>query len=252
MPGMSAPKKENLLVNLLCNVALPTLVLTKLSQPERLGPQWGLLVALAFPVGYGLHDLARRRTFNFLSALGFTATLATGGLALLKLAPLWFAVKEAAVPALIGLTLLASQWAGRPLVRTLLLNEQVIHVERVRATVAAQGAETAFGGLLGRASWLLAASFALSAVLNFVLARLIITASPDTPLFNEQLGRLTLWSWPVIMVPSMAMMLFALWQLLHGISRLTGLPLEEIFHPEPAKPAQVGGKAAPKSGRREA
>jgi hypothetical protein len=47
-------------------------------------------------------------------------------------------------------------------------------------------------------------------------------------------------SWPVIVVPSMGMMMFALWRLLGGIKRLTGLELEEVFHAQAAKE-----KAAP-------
>lgn len=230
-----APKRENILVNLVCNVVVPTLILLKLSKPEYLGPKLALLTALAFPVGYGLYDLARRRTFNFLSALGFTATLATGGLALLKLDPFWFAVKEAVVPSLIGLTVLVSHWAGRPLVRSMLFNEQVLNVAKIEATIIERSQQQAFAGLLWQSSGLLAASFALSACLNFALARFIITAPPDTTLFNEQLGRLTAWSWPVIVLPSMAMMMFALWRLLKGVERLAGLPMEELFHPPPAK-----------------
>ena len=237
-PTNAAPlKSENLLLNLACNVAAPALILAKLSKPEWLGPKAGLLVALAFPLGYGIYDLIKRRNFNFLSALGFTSTLATGGLGLLKLAPLWFAVKEAVVPALIGLTVVISQWTRKPLVRSLLFNNQVIDVPRVEAALDAHGQRGAFTRLLNGSSWLLGFSFAVSAVLNFGLARYLITAMPDTPEFNEQLGRMTLWSWPVIVVPSMAIMMVALWRLFKGITRLTGLTLEEILHQPPEKKA---------------
>jgi hypothetical protein len=235
MSAPAAPKRENILVNLVCNVVLPTLILMKLSKPEYLGPKLALLTALAFPVGYGAYDLARRRTFNFLSALGFTATLATGGLALLKLEPFWFAVKEAVVPSLIGLTVLLSHAAGKPLVRTMLLNEQVLNVAKVEAAIVERARQKEFSLLLWQSSWLLTASFAFSTVLNFVLARHLVTAMPDTTLFNEQLGRLTGWSWPVIALPSMAMMMLALWRLLKGVERLTGLAMEDIFHAEAGK-----------------
>jgi hypothetical protein len=230
-----APKRENILVNLVCNVALPTLILMKLSKAEYLGPKLALLTALAFPIGYGIYDFAARRTFNFLSVLGFAATLATGGLALLKLEPLWFAVKEAVVPSLIGLVVVVSHWAGRPLVRSMLFNEQVLNVGKIEAAIVERGQQKAFAGLLWQSSGLLAASFVLSAVLNFALARFIITAMPDTELFNEQLGRLTGWSWPVIVLPSMAMMMFALWRMLKGVERLTGLPMDDLFQAPPEK-----------------
>jgi len=93
-------------------------------------------------------------------------------------------------------------------------------------------------------TWLLAASFALSAVLNFVLARQIVTAMPDTPLFNEQLGRLTWMSYIVIMLPSMAIMIVALWRLLKGLERLSGLGLDDILHAPPDKKEAAPGKGA--------
>jgi len=239
---MSAPatvsKQENLFLNLACNVAAPTLVLSKLSTAERLGPKLGLIVALAFPLAYGIYDLVRRRNFNFIAALGFASTLATGGLGLLKLAPFWFAVKEAAVPSLIGATVLVSHWFGRPVVRSMLFNEQVVDVPRVDAALAERGQQPAFAGLLAQSSGLLAASFFLSAALNFGLARALISATPDTPEFNEQLGRMTLWSWPVIVLPSMAVMMFALWRLLKGVERITGLTFEQILRQPPEKAAK--------------
>ena len=70
-----------------------------------MGPVYGLLVALAFPVGYGIYDFVVRRGFNFYSALGFVSILLTGGIGLLKLPVEWLAIKEAAVPFVIGVAL---------------------------------------------------------------------------------------------------------------------------------------------------
>jgi intracellular septation protein A len=243
-PATTPAKKENLLLNLACNVAAPAIILSKFS--DRLGAKQALIIALSFPLAYGLYDLIKRRNFNFIAALGFTSTLATGGLGLLKLDPFWFAVKEAVVPLLIGLTVIVSQWTRKPLVRTMLFNDQVINVPRVESALDARGARSGFLSLMQGCTWLLAASFALSAVLNFVLARLIITAMPDTPLFNEQLGRLTWMSYIVIMLPSLAIMVLALWRLLKGLERLSGLTLDEILQ-QPAEKKT----AAPKAGAAE-
>ena len=99
----SSPAKENLLLNLACNVILPGLVLSKLSRPERLGPLWALVAALALPLGYGVWDWMKRRHWNLFSTLGITGTLATGGMSLgshfgwWQATALWFAIKEAAM-----------------------------------------------------------------------------------------------------------------------------------------------------------
>jgi hypothetical protein len=237
---MSKPsaKRENLLLNLVFNIVVPTLILTKLSTPERLGPVAGLVVALAFPLGYGIWDYVQRRQANFISIIGFASVLLTGGFGLTKVDRSWFAIKEAAVPAVIGLAVWASMKTKRPLVRTMLFNDQVIDVTKVETALAERGNQAAFNRLLLNSSYLLVLSFLLSAILNYGLARYLLKSPVGTPEFNAELGSMNLWSWPVIVVPTMAMTMFALWRLLSGIKTLSGLEFDAIFHakPEPAKP----------------
>jgi hypothetical protein len=232
-----SPKRENLLLTILFNIAIPTLILMKLSSPERLGPVVGLVAALAFPLTYGVWDFARRRQTNFVSVIGFISVLLTGGLGLMKVDGLWFAVKEAAVPAVIGFAVWASSHSKRPLVRQFLFNDQVIDVPRVEAALAERGNRAKFDRLMVNATHWLMASFLLSAILNFLLARWLLRSPAGSPEFNVELGHMNLLSWPVIVVPTMAMTFFALWRLLSGITRLSGLKFEEVFHAEPKKAA---------------
>ncbi len=238
-------KAENLLVNLTCNIFLPALVLTKFSGARTLGPVLGLVVALAFPVGYGLQDFIRRRRANFISIIGFASVLITGGLTLLKVGGLGFAVKEALVPTIIGAMVLISLRTKRPLVRELLYNDQVINVPKVDAALAERGNRAAFDGLLVRSSYLLAAGFLLSAVLGFCLARFLLRSPAGTEQFNAELGRMHLLSWPVIVLPMLVVTMYALWKLLHGIEALSGLDFEAIFHQPPKKNEPAGPGAGP-------
>lgn len=231
-----ATKPENLLLNLTFNIMVPWAALTLLSKPERLGPVWALVVAVAFPLCYGAWDLAVRRKANFISILGLISVLASGGLGLLKVDPFWFAVKSGAVPVLIGLAVLASSKTKRPLVREILYNDQVIDVPRVDAALAERGNRAAFERLINNASLLLMATFVISGALNFGLARYVIKSPGGTPEFNAELARMHLLDIPVATVPSMAMMMYALWKLIHGIKVLTGLELEAIFKAPPEKP----------------
>jgi len=231
------PKPENLLFNLVCNVVIPTVILAGFSGEKWLGPKWGLVIALGFPVGYGLHDFAARRRWNFISIIGFASVLISGGFGLMKVGGFWFAVKDAAIPGMIGLAVLASMRAKTPLVNELLYNPQVIDVEKVDAELTARGTQTEFTGLLRRATGLLSLSFFVSAVLNFFLARHLIRSQPGTAAFNGELAKMHLVSWPVIVLPSMAMMMLVLWRLLHGIKALTGLELDDIFRAPPEKKA---------------
>lgn len=231
----TAPKRENLLLNLAFNIALPALILSRLSKPEHLGPLWGLLVALAFPLAYGVWDFQQRRQTNFISVIGFLSVLLTGGLGLLKMDGIWFAVKEAAVPAVIAVAVVLSMRSPRPLVQQLLLNDQVMDLPRIRTALAERSREAEFQQLLRNSTYWLVAAFLLSAVLNFALARYLLKSPSGTPEFNAELARMTVLSWPVIVIPSTGMMMFALWRLIGGIRRLTGLHLDEILRAEPKK-----------------
>jgi hypothetical protein len=237
------PKRENLLLNLACNIALPTLVLTKFSGEDRLGPMWGMVVALAFPFGYGVVDVIRRRKTNFFSIVGVLSVLLTGGLNQLKADVFWFAVKEAAVPTLFGVAVVWSGRTKRPLVRELLWNEQVIDTTRVDAVLTERNQHAAFERLLAQATNGLAVSFLLSAVLNYGLARYLLKSAPGTEAFNAELGRMNLLSWPVIVLPYMAVTMFVLWRLLNGFTQLTGLQLEEVFHGAKKEPAAAEASA---------
>ena len=231
-PARERPGRENVFINLLCNAILPGFLLQKLSRPEVLGPVWGLVVSLSLPIGYGVWDLASRRKVNLFSVLGFVSTLLTGVLGLMKTDALWIAVKEASVPLIIGIAIPFSMKSRQPLVRTLLYNDQVLDTQRIHTALEARQAVGQFDKLLAWASWVLAGSFLVSGVLNFALARWMLTAAPGTPDFNAQLGRMNWLSWPVIVLPSMAVMMFALFRLLKGAERLSGLTTDELFHPQ--------------------
>jgi hypothetical protein len=58
-----------------------------------------------------------------------------------------------------------------------------------------------------------------------------------------QLGRMNMLSWPVIVVPSMAVTMIVFWRLMTGLTRLTGLELDEIF--KAAKPKPQPAATAP-------
>jgi hypothetical protein len=211
------------------NIAIPAIILMKLSGDDRLGPVGGLVFALVFPLTYGVVDFVRRREWNIVSVLGFVSVLLTGGIGLMQLDPKWIAVKEAAVPAVIGVAVVLSLRTRFPIVRTFLYNDKIIRVQDVDEALARRGNSEAFDRTLVNASWMLAASFFVSSVLNFVLAKLIVKSQPGTTAFNEELGRMTALSYPVIVVPSMIIMIATLWYLFNRIRKLTDLDLEQIL-----------------------
>lgn len=224
------PKKPSgFLSNLLINVVIPAVILSKFSGEAHLGPLWGLVVALAFPVCFGIWDLKRAGKVNFFSVLGVISVLLTGGITLLQLDPAYIAIKEAAIPGAIGLAVLISQYTRYPLVKKFILNGELLDNDKLYAALNERANTMQFERKLAQAGNLVAASFFLSSVLNYILAKLILVSPPGTTAFNEELGRMTWLSYPVIVLPSMIVLFFAIWFLFSSISKLTGQELENFM-----------------------
>ena len=221
-------KQESLLLNLLFNLLIPTLILTKLSNEEYLGIKLAIVVALSFPIIYGARDFIIRGKLNFFSALGVISVSLTGSISLLELDAMYIAIKEASIPAVFGLATLISLKTSQPLIHTFLLNEAILDTAKISESLANNGRQAEFDKLLVNASWILAGSFFLSSILNYLLAVIILTAEPGTVAFNEQLGKMTALSFPVIALPAMLVLVGDLFYLFRGITRLTGIPLEDI------------------------
>lgn len=222
-------KKENLLVNLLVNIAIPTIILSKLSGEDELGVKGAIVAALAFPIIYGLRDLFTTGKFNIFSALGIFSIAMTGGMALLELPTKYIIIKEAAIPALFGIITLISLKTRYPLVKTFLYNDKIMQVDKVSSALEQHGTQKAFEQALVNASYLMVASFALSSLLNYMLAKMLLVSVPGTEAFNTELAQMQAWSFPVIAVPATIVMMFALFYLFKKIKQLTRLELEEII-----------------------
>ena len=226
---MTRQSKPNPLLEIGITVLLPAFILMKLSSPERLGPLGALALALAFPLTWGLWDGVRRRKLNWFSVLGVVSTLLTGGIGLLKLDAQWLAVKEAAVPGLIGLAVLGSTFTRSPLIRVLVFNAQLFDLAKVNQALAARRNTVPFELRLRTGTFLLAGTFFFSSAANYLLARYVVSAPAGTEAFNEQLGELTLMSYPVIAIPSMLMMMGLMYWLARSAKQLTGLDLGDML-----------------------
>lgn len=245
-PTQSDPdsvKKENLFLNIGFNILLPIFILSKGKKlfGKYLEPYFDnvaiaiLIVALLFPIGYFIYDYFKRSKYNLFSVIGLISILLTGGIGILEIPTKWLAVKEAAVPLFLGIAVIVSLKTPWPLIRTMLYNPEIIHVDKVQQALQAHDKESAFDKLLVKCTWLLAGSFLLSSFLNYVLARRIVVSPSGTDAFNAEFSKMMAWSWPVIVIPSLAITTTILWILLSGIQKMTGLKLESILAIEDSK-----------------
>ncbi len=226
---MNEISKPNPLLELLVTLIFPSFILMKLSGPEDLGTLNAFLLALVFPFFWGSWSLLRERRINMLAVLGLCSILITGAIGLLQLNPQWLAVKEAAIPGLIGLAVVVSALTSKPLVKVLLLRPALMDVERIQENLEQRGNSLAFETSLKSATWMLGGSFLFSSVMNYFLATWVVTSPAGTQAFNEELGRMNLLSYPVIALPSMLIMVALFYYLARTLNHLAGLKLTEAL-----------------------
>lgn len=227
---MNQTKKDNPLLEIIFNIAIPSLILMKLSSPDALGAVMALVIALAFPIGYAIYSFYKVRELNLFSVFGFLSTLLTGGIALFELDVEWLAIKEASIPALIAFIVFISGFWGKPLLVRLILNPTLFKVDEIYELLDQKGNTELFKKKINHANILLASTFVFSAIMNYVLAKWLVTSPSGTTEFNEQLGQMTLLSYPIIAIPSLIMMLGLLFYVGKITSKLTGLEFNQLLN----------------------
>lgn len=224
------PQNQGFFGNLAFNIIIPVVIMSYASSEDYLGPAWSIVAALSFPIGYGLWDLKESGKVNGFSILGIVSVLLTGGISLLKLPAEYIAIKEAAIPALIGIAVLVTQFTEKPLVKMLILNDQIINWPHLNDVLDKQNKRKLFDKKVAVSSYIVASSFFLSSVLNYILAKVILVSEPGTTAYTEELGRMTALSYPVIVIPSMILLVGALWYLFAQIKKITGEELDNFIN----------------------
>lgn len=222
----SKKKKDNPLLNIGLNIILPSVILTKFSGEQHLGQVYSLIIALLFPILYGLYDYIQRKKFNFFSALGLLSVVMTGGIGLFKLDRNWMVAKETGVPLIIGLVVIGAELRGRSLIKLFL--EQILDFNLIENHFKTEKKYPLFEKQLKTSTYLLGGTFFISAFLNYVLAVIILVGEPGSVEFNESLGKMTALSFPVISLPMTVMVGVILFWLLSSIKKHTGLDLEAV------------------------
>lgn len=220
-------REESVLISILMNIVLPSLVLTKGS--GFLGADKALAIAVLIPVGYFIWDFWLRREVSFMSILGFASVLASGVLGLVKATGFFFALKEALLPSVLGFAVLMSLRWRKPLINAFLYNDKIFEKDKIDSALSQKGNEKNFQTLLRTVNLIVAGSFFISAGLNFILAFWLIKSPPGTDAFNSELGKMNALSFPVVALPSMAVLAIGLFKLSKGLTSLTGLKTEDLM-----------------------
>lgn len=232
-------RQENPLSNIFFNILAPVLILNKMeSYLPEVGSVVPLLVALSFPIAYGLRDYFRNnKNKNFLSLFGIVNILLSGGFALFTLEGIWFAVKETAFPLLIGICFLISSWRGKPLMSWLVNKSTIFKTNLIQTNIDTPEKKQIYQQALRTATNWMAYCFFFSAFLNFVLAFKIFVLDFSRPLsvsassyLNEKIADMTWVSFLVIGLPLSIVSGCTLWWFVNQIKKITHLKLEDMLN----------------------
>ncbi len=226
---------ENNFSNIFINIIIPVLILNKGAKLGLTAVQ-ALLIALAFPLINGVYSLIKDRKVNFISVLGLANILFSGILTLLALGGIWFAIKEAIFPLLIGVFVFASSRTKKPFFETMFLNPAIFQLDKLNAALDTEEKKENFRKLIVTSTQYLSASFLLSAALNFGLSLFIfvpiaeiLTLEQKQQILNEQLSHMTAYSMVVILVPTLIFVGFIMYNAFKKTTALTGLKMDDLM-----------------------
>jgi hypothetical protein len=248
MSKTAAIKEENPLINIMINVLLPTIVLSKLSKEgeaiHQLGPKWAMIVALALPLSYGIWHWIKHRKLNIFSTVGMGAILLTGLITIYlwsndaaKPHVAWiFGIKEAIQPLILGSLFLITHRSSSPLFRTFIYNDAIFDIKRIEKSVAEKNLISQYEGLIWKCTCFFFGSFCLSAVLNLIMAHYFLAdLAPNIPNwkeeYNEIIGSITIWGFVAIGVPMTLVAFYILFSMITGLKKLTQLETESLLLP---------------------
>ena len=229
---MEFKESENPLPGLFFGILLPSIVLLKLSGSDYLGAMGAFWLAISFPLILSLHELKKSGRISWIPALGGIQVLATGAIGLLQADPLWIAVKEALLPLALSIAVWISSNGNTPLLHKLFLNDELIDVKGLKLKLEELGLKTALRSALSKAHKRISFAFLLSAILNFALARYLVQSPVGSEAFNQELGKMTALSFPIIAVPSMMVMIWSYISFLRELAKLLNISMKDLIRTE--------------------
>ncbi len=230
-------------LDLAFNLVIPVMILQKLS--SRLGengPLIALVIALSFPLSFGFYDLVVKKKRNLLSILGFINILFTGGFALMGLTRNWYIAKELLLPALIGTYVWSTTLRKTPFIELIFFNDSVFNMDAINQKISEKNNRKDLKRLMFHSTKIFATTFLVSAVANFFIANNIFTdipyiwtATERAAIRNYEIAEMKKWHYIVLLVPSLVMTVLLLWHLVSGLTKITGLKMEELMTADAAK-----------------
>lgn len=235
--------KENPLLSLLLTIVIPSFLLEKLAGwiPHESAALISLIVALSFPISYGVWNYAHKKNKSWMAILGIINISLSGGFALLQLSGKWFTIKEAAFPFLIGIFVWMSSKKEKNFFQLIMINPQFLNTDLLNQKIEDTQTGKKLANLFIRSNKLFAISFFLSALLNFILAYTIFTPIQEVDtnkvqnILNSQVAQMNWMGFVVIALPLMLFSLYIFMDFFKKLKAFSGLGFQELLNIETSK-----------------
>ncbi len=243
----ASKEKGNPILSFLLNFIIPIFFLTKYSLfcdlvnfdglifPFKLGVARNqvaanaLVLSLSFPVGYFIVNWIIHKRTSVVAMAGIVGVLLTGVVGLFELSSQWLAIKDAAIPLVLGLLILLTLKMNPPLLVRMVCNDKLMDIYKVSAALDNNGNGERFKRLFKVTTWLFFLSFLFSAITHYILAVIVLVDPMPT---NEQIAELMYLKYPYCVLPFAVCIIFIVLYFFKKMTRLTGLTMDEIFPPE--------------------
>lgn len=214
-------------LSIIINILIPSMVLVWAKKIVDIDPIYILIVALSFPFVYAITELILSKKWSLISILGFISILLTGSIAILKLPPQWIAVKESLIPFCLGTVMLISTKTKSPGMS--FLANIILNVEKIQSKALENNKLNEWILTLKKSTLFLSIAFLVSTILNFLLAFYIVKSPPGSVEFNNEMGILTVISYPVIAIPALCITAYSMWYLVKKIKDITQYSFEDVI-----------------------
>lgn len=214
-------------VQFIAGFVIPTVILLTLSDESKLGPLFGMLFSLAFPVAIELYALLTGRKQSFISVFAIIGILLIGAISLFGLSEEWLAARRAAIYVIGASGLLLLVLLKRGLIDKGL--GSIVDMPTIQAAARKQAREAELRRTITTAVYMFAVILLATAVWSYVLTLIVMTAPTGSSAFNAEYAQLRILSFPFVTLPLMVLVTGVLMYLLSKIEHLTGLETEQLL-----------------------
>lgn len=208
---------KKFIIDFFVSVLIPFIILTYFSAEDKLGIELSLVFSAAIPLVHGIYDYQQKKKVNYFSLLGLIGVILTPIIGLLGLNNNWLAVKETLIPLIIGIALIALKGSKIDFISLII---DGTHNKKQLNFKNGYSLEN-YSKIYDKAFYWVCSSFFLSAILNYIFVKLMVTSNPGTIEYNQELGRMTFISFIVIGICSSLVIVLSVFWFVSRLEKIT-------------------------------